>query len=378
MRVFVNAVSIREGGPRVVLVKLLEAMQRQRADVQYCVAAPPAICTELASGPFECLPVIVGQTPFSLVKWYECGLPSSARRSNADVIFSVTNYLPNRPHSIPTLLLEQHAGHFSPIFEHLLMNDPNTSRAERMTWSYKRRWVHRSCRKATVLTVQTAALADAIAKETELERDRIRVIPHGPGWVEMKPDGIPQRSARNAFRIGYVSKFGVQKNFRTLFHAVRTLSEEGLPVRLVLTLNPAIEQGRRILADAERIGISQLIENHGEILPERLNGLYDSIDVFAFPSVCESFGMPMVEAMARGLCIVVADTPENREIVGEAGLPFPAFESGALASLLRRLIQDAGLRAAHSELSLRRARDFSWQRAASDTLAAVDAAASRT
>src|SRR4029079_14936735 len=109
-------------------------------------------------------------------------------------------------------------------------------------------------------------------------------------------------------------------NFATLFASVKQLAEQGMPIRLVLTLDPANPQAAATLAEAEAIGIAHLIENHGEVPPNALTAVYDSLDVFVFPSFCESFGMPMVEAMARGLFIVAADTAENREIVGSAGL----------------------------------------------------------
>lgn len=376
MRVFVNAASIREGGPRVVLLKLMAGLLQEHPELQACIAAPDAICDELrALGQIKLLPVAVGQGPLSVARWYEFELPRAARRWSADVVFSVTNYLPLRRLSVPTLLLEQHAGHFSPVFDRL-MREPNVAPGERLTWPLRRRWVNRSVEMATVLTVQTAALADAIAASTRVRRDRIRVIPHGPGWVEQcTEDALPPTRTRAPFRIGYVAKSGVQKNFITLFRAVKIMADRGIDVRLVLTLDPADAVARPVLQHAETIGIAHLIENNGELSGGAIAAIYDSLDVFVFPSLCESFGMPMVEAMARGLCVVVADTPENREIVLPAGQTFPPLESEALAEVLSRLWRDDAARNACARASLLRARDFSWREAARDTFRALTDAA---
>lgn len=364
-----NAVSVREGGPRVVLLKLLSHLIDVQPEFDISVAAPPTMCEELRHLAVATQPVAVGQSPLGLLKWYEAALAAAAARWRADVLFSVTNYLPLRRLSIPTLLLEQHAGHFSPVFDHL-MHGPNMPLGERLTWRPRRAWVRRSVETATVLTVQTAALADAVAASTCVPRSAIRVIPHGPGWVDLRAE-VPAPEKSKPVRIGCVSKTGIQKNFSTLFKAVKILADRGQDVRLLLTLDQQEPLARATLAEADRLGIAGLIDNRGEVDPFTMTELYDSLDIFVFPSLCESFGVPMVEAMSRGLCIVVADTLENREIVGAAGTSFPALDADRLAMILGELCDSPDRRHALAQKSLTRARDFSWRKAAVDTSAAL-------
>jgi glycosyltransferase involved in cell wall biosynthesis len=351
-------------------------MRQERPDVQMCLAAPPVICKELQDAVTMCRPVNLGQSPFAVTKWYEIDLAQAAFQCRADVVFSLTNYLPNRRLTFPTLLLEQHAGHFSPIFDRLTC-EAAPSTIGRLAWRYRCGWVRRSVEAATVLTVQTAALADAIAALTRVPRDRIRVIPHGPGWVETRAEIAPADRGARPLRLGYITKLGVQKNFETLFRAVKRLSDWGTNIRLVLTLDPKDSLAARVFGYAEAIGITHLIDNHREVEPHVIADLYDSLDIFVFPSLCESFGIPMVEAMARGLCIVIADTPENREVASAAALTFSALDADELATVLRRLCDDEELRRKHAVMSLRRACDFSWTKAAKGTLAALEAAAAR-
>jgi glycosyltransferase involved in cell wall biosynthesis len=374
VRVLVNAVSIKEGGPRVVLLRLLQHMQAVRSDTDWCVAASAEIAADLARIPrLTQRAVAVDRSPHALVGWYEAGLTAMARHWHADVVFSVTNYLPFRAMRRPTLLLEQHAGHFSAEFDRLT-REAAPSILGRGLWALKSGWVRRSVKAATVLAVQTHALADAISTVTGRSQNSIHVTPHGPGWVERA--AMPRsHPSGGKWRIGYITKYGVQKNFVTLFQALATLARDGFPVTLVLTLDPAHAPVPALLAQARAMGIADLIENRGEVAGESVAALYDELDVFAFPSLCESFGMPMVEAMARGLPIVVADTPVNREITGEAGLVFPVFDADALAAVLGTLMANEEKRQAYAARSLTRAQAFSWEQAAVSTLAALDAAA---
>ena len=368
-----NAVSIREGGPLVVLSRLLAGMRASSPETEWVLALNPRLAAEWPAAPAtRILNIDVDRSPLHLLHWYERALPAALRREQADVLFSVTNYLPSKNTAFPSVLLEQHAGHFSADFEKLT-HDASPGFIARTLWWRKQNWVRRSVLAASILTVQTAALADAIAAETKRPRDGIRVIAHGPGWVT--PRTGPKIRGTGPFRIGYVTKWGVQKNFETIFRALQILSQAGADICLVLTLDETRANVPQTLDLARELGVSGLIENRGEVRPEALEALYDSLDAFAFASICESFGMTMVEAMARGLPILVADTPGNREITGDASLVFPPYAPDALAGGLRALMNDPTEWRQRSEKSLTRARAFSWTKAAEETLAALRDAA---
>ena len=373
MKILVNAVSLKEGGSLVVLDQLLGRMARLRPDIDWAIAAHPSLgrrwngqdtITELAAGAIEA-------SAFGVPRWYEVALPAAVKRTQADLVFSMTNYLPLRRLSVPTVLLVQHAGHFSPQFDALTRR--HLRRPDRVAaWRMKTAWVERSVRMASEVTVQTHALADAITARTGRPRRQIHVIPHGPGTVAApRPPASP---AGKPVSIGYVSKFGVQKNFEVLFAAAARLIGQGRPIRLVLTLAPHLPENQRIMRQAMAVGLSGAVDNRGEIDAEAVSAVYDSLDLFVFPSLVESFGFPLVEAMAKGLPIVAADTASNREIAADAGLFFPSADAEALAKIIAALIDDAPLREARAAAALRRAGDFSWQRAAVDTLALFDAA----
>jgi glycosyltransferase involved in cell wall biosynthesis len=375
VRVLVNAPSVKEGGALVVLEFLLESMVRLRPDIDWALAAHGSlrfsrnsrknlVCVDIGNFDRGC---------FGAPHWYEIGLPSAAARLRVDVVFSMTNYLPICRLPCPTVLLVQHAGHFSDVFDRL--QRLHLKRADRIAaWRLKTRWVQRSVRVATEVMVQTAALADAITARTGRSRATIHVTPHGPGLANESPPQRPKMSGRPV-RIGYIAKWGVQKNFDVLFAAIAPWTAVGRDVRLVLTLDPNLAENVRLLARAEAMGLTPVIENVGNKDAAFISALYDSLDIFAFPSLVESFGFPLVEAMAKGLPVVAADTASNREVAGNAGSYFSPFDSEALARMLGRIIDDTSLRQRKAAAALERAQHFSWERAAEQTLALLAMAA---
>ncbi len=117
-------------------------------------------------------------------------------------------------------------------------------------------------------------------------------------------------------------------------------------MRLVLTLDQNLAENVRLLARAKAMGLTPVIENAGNKDAAGISALYDTLDIFAFPSLVESFGFPLVEAMAKGLPVVAADTASNREVAGNAGSYFSPFDSEALATMLGRIIDDPSHHAA--------------------------------
>jgi glycosyltransferase involved in cell wall biosynthesis len=350
----------------------MTALTRARPAIEWVVAAPEPVLKQIESRNVSGFVVkLDDSSPFEVLYWYEIKLPALLRSMNCQALFSLTNYLPRRPLFVPTILLEQHAGHFNEEFGSQTL--ARSSWAGRILWYLKRAWVVSSVIKAKVLIVQTAALADRIARTTRKRRETIRVVPHGLGLVERA--AAPSAKARTAqWRIGYVSKWGVQKNFETLFRAVRILHDEGHSIRLVLTLDPNFAPALQTIEAAKSMGLAELIDNRGEVASDGVCDIYDGLDAFVFASTCESFGFPMVEAMARGLPIVVASTAENVEVTGDAGLTFAPYDADALAARLRELMLAPERYRSRQQASLARSDHFSWRQAAEDTALAIEAA----
>jgi glycosyltransferase involved in cell wall biosynthesis len=376
--IVINAVSVREGGSLVVLRELLPLMVQARADWHWHVVTNAETSRQLPACNNVTYHVYQEQelASWRIRLWYESVLPRLLATTNADLLFSQTNYLPARRLPCPSLLLVQHAGHFSTLFCRLTAAQTRSWR-QRLGWRLKGHWVRASVRRASQLTVQTQALAQAIALDIPGVTEKLTVIAHGSGMV--RPDiGLPQRPViGQPLRIGYITKFGVQKNFTVLFAAAARLQAQGRALVLVLTLDTAKLENQRVLAHAQQLGVSALIENHGELSSGEIAKLYRSLHCFVFASLCESFGFPLVEAMAYGLPLLIADTASNREVAGTAGEFFGSGDAHTLGEQLARLAQDEAWYLQLVRRSQLRAADFSWEKSALANLQLIESTLAR-
>jgi glycosyltransferase involved in cell wall biosynthesis len=371
MKVIVNAISIKEGGSLTVLRELLGRMAACHPDVEWTVMTGLATETDLGvTGHrirIERFPWVEA-SPVHVRLWYQWVLPRRIRQASADVLFSLTNYLPDRSLSVPTLLLVQHAGHFSPRFQ-ALTRARHPSLLSRSTLGLKSRWVYRSVSRASRIVVQTKTLARAIEEKCAVAPDKIAVVPHGPGLVTK---GVAHVAPVGSWRLGYITKFGVQKNFGVVFRAARELRARGHDISLLLTLDERSPEYADIRSEIGAMGIEALIDNRGDVAISEICPLYDSLDVFIFASVCESFGFPMVEAMARGLPLMAADVDSNREVADDAACYFPADDAMALADRIEEVMGDGVRYRERVAQSVARAANFDWDRAAADTFVQLE------
>ena len=245
--ILINGISISEGGSEQVLIHLARELATL-GDHQIHLISD-------SSHTLPDLPVTIHLLPwlpdsgYSVFNFYARTLPRLARRVQADVLFSMTNILPfSSP--CPTALLVQNAGYFSSAYQESLHKSFPGWR-NRLIWWFKSELVKLSIRQADVVTVQTRSLADQISRDCHLpDKRKPVVIPHGPGSCSTdEPHALPSGKVK----MGYVSKFGVQKNFDTLLNAMPLILQHRPDTELHLTLDTGHEPNRAILnPDRER------------------------------------------------------------------------------------------------------------------------------
>ena len=123
----------------------------------------------------------------------------------------------------------------------------------------------------------------------------------------------------------YVMTYTLQKNLHFLLRALVLAQREGLPVQLVVTSNlddrpPACHEADwQLITAHDLIGTGYLRPVGAQYGPD-LRQLYEEVDACVFASFCESFGHPLVEALALGKSLICADLPYAREICGDSAL----------------------------------------------------------
>ncbi|MGD1997205.1 MAG: glycosyltransferase family 1 protein, partial [Anaerolineae bacterium] len=128
-----------------------------------------------------------------------------------------------------------------------------------------------------------------------------------------------------------------------------------------------------ILAEAEKHG--DRIRMLGFVEESDLPALYRGAALFAFPSLYEGFGLPVLEAMACGVPVVCSNVSSLPEVAGEAALLTDPHDEEALAEAMQRVLEDEELQQQMVTRGLERATAFTWERAAQQLLAAFEAVA---
>lgn len=213
-------------------------------------------------------------------------------------------------------------------------------------------------------------------------RGLARVIPHGVDDVFRRPPRAPRRidacSARDPFRLLYVSTVDAYKHQWHVVDAVSRLRREGVPVtlRLIGSGRPAsLARLRAITARIDPAG--DLVRYDGGVPHAQLPAAYHEADAFVFASSCENMPNILLEAMAAGLPIACARRGPMPDMLGDAGVYFDPEQPEDIASALRGLIGDPAQRLSLATEAHRRAAGFSWQRCASETLSFLRAVATR-
>jgi glycosyltransferase involved in cell wall biosynthesis len=252
------------------------------------------------------------------------------------------------------ILLVRNALYFSKLYQDEFL--ARHSLRFRVPFRFRRWLICRSVRQADVVMTPTQAMLDDLRRFVEVEPWKGLVNPYGA-----KPTGSFLRGAKGealqslagatpVMRLIYVSLYSEHKNLATLLRAMALLNRNGArKFALQTTVNPGWEGGawtvthKEDLALARQPDVAPWVEFLGPLGQQQIQELYREGDLFVFPSLCESFGHPTVEAMAQGLPIVASDTPVNRELCGDAAVYFRPLSAEDLAQQVRALAQDPAL-----------------------------------
>jgi glycosyltransferase involved in cell wall biosynthesis len=201
----------------------------------------------------------------------------------------------------------------------------------------------------------------------QADPNRIIAIRSGLPAPEPAPEPAPGFSVPKRY-ILFVSTIEPRKNLTTLLDAFQKITYEG---QLVIVG----KIGWKSQEIAKRLNEKNVI--HLDYLdPSRLAYVYEHAELFVFPSIYEGFGFPLGEAMAHGVPAIAARSSSLPEIGGDAALYFEPHDTGALAALMQRVLDDPALRDQLITKGRKRAAELRWDVAAERTLEVLRQAAS--
>ena len=320
-------------------------------EVAFLVPAGPA------SGRLGALPeprIPCATSPFAFTQHWS--VPRALRRAGADAYHSLYYLTPRTP-GLPTLLS---------CMDLIPLVRPETQPA----W---KRAIFTACfadaasRAERLVAISESTRRD-VCERFGVDPARIDVIPLAADdrFSPAPADAVAALRARldlTAPFVLYVGSNKPHKNLVRLVEAFRIVAEARPDLRLVVAgvWDPRYEEPR---ARARDLGLGQRVRFLGPVADADLPALYSAARVFAFPSLYEGFGLPVLEAMRCGAPVVTSATSSLPEVVGDAGITVDPNDAAAIADALARVIDDDGL---HDDLARRavaRAGEFTWRRAA--------------
>jgi glycosyltransferase involved in cell wall biosynthesis len=238
---------------------------------------------------------------------------------------------------------------------------------------YLRLFTALSCRRARRVIAISHSTALDLDVSLGISRDKIDVAAPGYDTSRFKPLP-PEQVAAFRRQKGLPPRFWLflgtlepRKNLPTLLKAYAALPRgERLP--LILGGGKGWQYDD-IFAAIEQHDLSGDVSLPGFIPAEELPLWYNSAEVFIYPSVFEGFGLPVLEAMACGMPVIVSDVSSLPEVAGTAGMCLPPHDIDAWTDALHRALVDSDWREAARQQGFREAARYSWDNTARETLA---------
>ncbi len=237
---------------------------------------------------------------------------------------------------------------------------------------YMRYITPRILRRAGMIITDSSSTRDQILDRWNPDDGRVRVVPLAVNHMHFRP--IDENEARSHVEdhleidgpyILSVATLEPRKNIPTLLRAYATLPHDR--PRLVLAGSPGWGN-QDLLRIASDLGIREDLILTGFVPEESLPYLYSAAEVFAYPSLYEGFGFPVLEAMACGTPVVTSRRSSLPEVAGDAALLVDPQDQDELSASLTKVIQDADLRSSMERSSLDRASKFTWEATARSTI----------
>lgn len=234
--------------------------------------------------------------------------------------------------------------------------------------------VPRGARRAErVITVSEASARD-IVKTYGIDRAKIDVtleagLPVGTDAADIG-ELRSQLSLGDSPYVLCVASTIAHKNIARLLEAFREVDGEA---KLVLTGHAGLAQTslERLVED---LGLTDRVRFTGWVSRAELEGLYRGATAFVYPTLIEGFGLPVLEAMQRGVPVACSNTSSLPEVAGDAALLFDPHDVAAIASAIDRMLGESDLRSELIDRGHARAAEFSWQRCARETAESFDRA----
>lgn len=366
MRIAIDASTIStQGGPRTYVLGLVEALLRLDRENSYTIFYNDSC--HLGRFPRAREIVLPGKSPLARLWREHLLLPRACRRERIDLLHCPKSAIPFCS-PCPVVVT---------LHDLIPLKHPETEKlAAQLYWRLQ---IPIAARRSDFIITDSEHARGEIMADFNVPAARIRAIMLGfdPAMGGERDESATRKVLARynlpADYILYVGTIQPRKNLATLIEAFHLFKRKAnLPHKLVIV-------GRkgwlydRLFARIRELGLDDEILFTGFVPDEELPSIYERASVFVYLSLFEGFGLPPLEAMACGVPVICSDTTSLPEVVGQAGLTLPPTDVARVTEALIRVVGDRALAETMRRKGVERARLFSWEETARETLAVYQA-----
>lgn len=243
------------------------------------------------------------------------------------------------------------------------------------TWrTMYRMGLRAAVRRAHAILTPSRHTAEDVLSRTKVDPAKLHVVPLAaapPGREVEIADALGRLKVRAPYVL-FVGTLEPRKNLVRLVRAYRRVAGTGLPHALVLA-GPLGWQHEALMRELALEGPGEIVMT-GALDPGDLDAVFRAADAFVYPSLYEGFGLPVLEAMMRGVPAVVSNTSSLPEVTGDAAIGVNPRSIREIASAIETLCTDVALAERLAAAGRLRAERFSWDETARRTLGVYERA----
>ena len=361
----------KKHGMDMVVLELIRNLQEIDKENEYIIFVKPGEDETVLkeSGNFRIEKLSTPLYPL----WEQIALPGAAERAGCQILHCTSNTAPVNT-SIPLVVTLHDIIYMENSFRRILRG--SGSNYQKLGNLYRRFVVPRILRKSRKIITVSNFEKNRIGEFFGMKGDSRLVAVYNGVSEHFAPVSDPGLLKQVKEKYNLPDRFffffgntDPKKNTKGTLQAYSAyLKKTGSNIRLVI---PDFDRGelRKILGETGDQNLEEMILLPGYIANTDLPAIYSQCEVFLYPSLRESFGIPMLEAMACGAPVISSTTSCMPEIAGSAACLADPFFPEAIASAMIHLTEDRDYRAALIERGFVRARDFSWRAMAKEVLA---------
>lgn len=372
MRIGIEAQRIgrpKKHGMDIVAIETLRSLQKLDSQNEYVVFVKPDQDSHLIPSTSNMEIVVDGPGPYPV--WEQVYLPKAAKKYGVDLLHCTGN---TAPLSCPVpLVLTLHDIIY---LEKLHFNQGTLY--QRFGNLYRRLVVPRILPQCKAILTVSNFERDRITQFLGLPQGRIETLYNGVG-AHFQPVTNPEAQAaiRKKYHLPerYIFFLGNTDPKKNVIGVLKALSlyfqQHPSDLKLVMP-DYNREHLKALLQEVGDSSLEGRIQLVGYIPNQELPGIYSLAECSLYPSLRESFGIPILEAMGSGTPVITSTTSSMPEVAGDAALLVDPHQPEAIAAALARLMQDHTLRASLVAQGLERAKAFSWDQTARQLLTLYD------